>query len=195
MQIKSPFFQLLLATLILVVISLCLQTQAQWFALLDYDHAQLWSQPWRFFSAHLLHLNYQHGLLNWLALIMIVLIWQRQLSARRLLNVLLICSVVCCLLVWLVGQPQRFVGLSGILHGLIIFCLLGDTRQGDKLSVVVLIIIVAKIIAEACGFSVTGNSPLALPNMGQAVWVIHASGVIGGIVASYTARQPLAHSA
>lgn len=76
-------------------------------------------QYWRLISAHLVHLNLRHLMLNLLGLIVICeLIWD-DLALADALALLLFSALGVSLLLWS-NQPQLiwYAGLSGVLHGL-----------------------------------------------------------------------------
>ena len=77
----------------------------------DYHREIMWQEPWRFITAHFLHLNSAHLLGNLVALLFISWLFLRFFTVRTYLNALLIITVFTSLMIWLSGFEQRFVGL------------------------------------------------------------------------------------
>ena len=88
-------------------------------AALEYRYAALAAEPWRWLTGHFVHVNWQHALINAVALWVVARLFAPDLNARRQGAVLLIAALVisACLagfypsIVW-------YRGLSGVLHGL-----------------------------------------------------------------------------
>ena len=140
----APFCILLLLALLMFALPESVQ---QLFA---YQRSELANgEVWRLISGHLLHSNFYHLLLNSGGLLVIMLLhagYQRQLSllSQLLFNALLI----SCLTYWLQPDIQRYVGLSGILHGLLFFGALLDIKTGKTGGILLTLGILAKIAYE-----------------------------------------------
>lgn len=108
----------LAALVLLAGLCLWLTTQPEYRpALAFYPHTPA-PQPWRWLSAHLLHLNATHLWLNLLAAAVLTLLaWQRQKLAL-LLPVLLLSALAVDLGLLLETPVNWYVGLSGALHGM-----------------------------------------------------------------------------
>lgn len=137
----APYCILLLLTILLFVLP---DTQQQLFV---YQREQLAAgQLWRLFSGHLLHSNFYHLLLNSAGLLVIMLLhasYQRQLA---LLWQLLFSGVLISgLLYWQQPEIDRYVGLSGVLHGLLFFGALMDIKTAKTGGVLLTLGILAKI--------------------------------------------------
>lgn len=86
---------------------------------LEYQPTTLNSEPWRWLSGHLVHVNWQHALINAIALWVVARLFAPDLNAGRQSASLLIAALAisACLalfyptIVW-------YRGLSGALHGL-----------------------------------------------------------------------------
>ncbi|NJN52323.1 MAG: rhombosortase [Gammaproteobacteria bacterium] len=89
--------------------------------LLSWDRMRLWDgQLWRLFTGHLVHANAWHVIINLTGLLLVILLFGNILNSLRwcaLMGVAAVSVSVGLLLtaVW----PQTYVGLSGVLHGLV----------------------------------------------------------------------------
>ncbi|RUO65478.1 rhomboid family GlyGly-CTERM serine protease [Pseudidiomarina planktonica] len=178
---KLTDFRITLVAFALLLI--CLQTLPHWHLVLEYRADVLWQEPWRFLTAHLIHLNWAHALLNIAALLIIGLVFKHQFQARTFFNAVITIAVVSSLVVWLIGAPERFVGFSAVLHGLLLMALLNDLQRPsgkpDVLMGVVIAVVVLKVVLESFGISL--SDPL-LP-FDPYLWAMHTGGLIGGLLA------------
>lgn len=85
---------------------------------LEYNAQRLHAEPWRLLSAHWVHTNGQHALVNGLAWVAVVCLWTQQLTAPRQLLIALIAGVALsvALMVW--PNIDRYRGASGLVHTL-----------------------------------------------------------------------------
>ena len=74
---------------------------------------------WRLFSAHAVHLNQRHLLVNLLGLLLLSELLCERFTAIEFLSLIAFSALGVSLLLWLL-QPQLswYCGLSGVLHGL-----------------------------------------------------------------------------
>lgn len=189
--------QVIICSLIVAAIALWLPLyQAESGSLLDqYDFALalVWQEPWRLLSAHIFHLDFQHAFFNAAGLVLVTVFFARHFTVRTWINAVLVIAVLTSIGVWLFGQPQRFVGLSGVIHGLLVMCLLlewskqGYTRQ-DWLPPVVIVLLGVKVILELAGLL---NSQILL-SQGTTFGYVHAAGILAGLVAWRLHRRRLA---
>lgn len=86
-------------------------------AVLEYRRQALPTEPWRLLTAHLVHVNWTHALVNagaWLAL---ALLFERSLGARRQLLCLVLGGLwIAFALAWLFPSVAWYRGASGVLH-------------------------------------------------------------------------------
>ncbi|MEM6819660.1 MAG: rhombosortase [Pseudomonadota bacterium] len=84
-----------------------------------YRRSEVPAAPWRGLTAHWVHLGAMHAGLNAIALAMLAALVGRHLSARAWLGLWLFASVVISVALW-TGMPslERYVGASGVLHGI-----------------------------------------------------------------------------
>ncbi|KKO47882.1 protease [Arsukibacterium sp. MJ3] len=134
---------LLLAVLLFVLPS-------SWQQLLAYQRESLASgELWRLITGHLLHSNLYHLLLNGGGLLIIMLLhasYQRQLAL--LWQLLFTAIVISSLMYWRQPDIQQYVGLSGVLHGLLFFGALLDIKTAKTGGVLLTLGILAKVAYE-----------------------------------------------
>lgn len=134
---------LLLAVLLFVLPS-------SWQQLLAYQRESLASgELWRLITGHLLHSNLYHLLLNGGGLLIIMLLhasYQRQLAL--LWQLLFTAIVISSLMYWRQPDIQQYVGLSGVLHGLLFFGALLDIKTAKTGGVLLTLGILAKVTYE-----------------------------------------------
>ena len=176
-KFQHAFFGLLL----LLVVMVFLQLMPQWHAMLTYQSDTALNEGWPLISAHFVHLNWLHALFNYGALIVIVIIWRERLGARWLINATLLSGVSISLLLLPFGI--QFVGLSGVIHGLLLYCLIKDARQTSWLWGVVALLL-TKVIAELSGWR---------PDhfVGDDVAYIHTAGLVSALVLLKLERRRL----
>jgi rhomboid family GlyGly-CTERM serine protease len=101
------------------VLLLLLQAAPGLHAVLEYRRQALPAEPWRLLTAHLVHVNWIHALVNagaWLAL---ALLFERSLDARRQLLCLVLSGIsIAFALAWLYPSVTWYRGASGMLHAL-----------------------------------------------------------------------------
>ena len=86
---------------------------------LEYRYAALNDQPWRWLTGHFVHVNWQHALINAVALWVVARLFAPDLNTSRQLIALLAAALAisACLAV-LYPSIVWYRGLSGALHGL-----------------------------------------------------------------------------
>ncbi|WP_404402707.1 rhombosortase [Idiomarina seosinensis] len=151
-----------------------LQFMPDWHLSLTYRSSDALTQGWPLLSAHFVHLNWPHALFNFAGLTLIVLIWRHLFTSRWLINAVLISAVSTSLLLLLLPQDIQFVGLSGVLHGLLMYCLIKDSRQQRWLLIVAAALVI-KVIAELSGWR-----PAHF--VGDDVAYIHAAGLLSSLL-------------
>ena len=86
---------------------------------LEYRYAALNDQPWRWLTGHFVHVNWQHALINAVALWVVARLFAPDLSASRQLIALLAAALaISAGLALLYPSIVWYRGLSGALHGL-----------------------------------------------------------------------------
>jgi rhomboid family GlyGly-CTERM serine protease len=135
---------------------------------------------WRLLTAHLVHAGWVHLLMNLAGLLVIWVLVGKRLSAGTwafvILSVALVCSASLLLL-----NPQLgwYVGLSGLLHGLLATGALAGLRDHPIESSLLLAILVIKLVVEQAGLAPIASQAL----IGQPVIVdAHVYGAIAGVL-------------
>lgn len=110
---KSEYAALAIAVVILVLHAFAPATA------LEYQRSLLTSQPWRIISGHLVHINWEHALINAVALWVVARLFAPDLTMQRQLATLFITAVVISVgLALTYPAIEWYRGLSGVLHGL-----------------------------------------------------------------------------
>lgn len=138
----------------------------------------LHGQVWRLLSAHLLHLNGAHLLLNLCGLGLVWALFTRELSGAAGWLVLL-CSALGVGLGLLVFDPRLewYVGLSGVLHGLFVAGALCLWRERRTEAALMLVVLAGKLLWEQLLGPLPGTSAVA---GGPVVVDAHLFGALGG---------------
>jgi rhomboid family GlyGly-CTERM serine protease len=159
-------------------------------ALLRYERSALAAgQWWRLLSAHLVHLDIWHALLNAAGLALVWMLFARDYSPKAWLAIVLGAMAAIDAGLWLGDSTvQWYVGSSGVLHGAMAAGALAHLRTGAWDGWLLAGLLVAKLLYEqAVG---------ALPFSGHDPVVVdaHLYGVAGGAaVAAFLTprREPL----
>lgn len=153
---------------------------------------------WRLFSGHLVHLGWTHLLLNLAGL---ALVWALVGSVYSGLVWILVTFAVVFAVdagLWLLNPGlEWYVGLSGVLHGLLVAGLIGlisagTSRRNEAIALLVLLLL--KLGYEQTAGAMPGSTSLA----GGAVVVdAHLYGAVGGLCAALVvflvSRRPHIH--
>lgn len=137
---------------------------------------------WRLLSNHFVHLGWTHMWLNLAGLALVSWLVGRAYDWLRWLIVGLVTIVTIDAGFWfLYPSLGWYVGLSGLLHGLLVAGLYSGIRERDKESIVLLCFVLAKLAWEQ--FS-GGPLPGSEATSGGTVIVdAHLYGTVGGVLA------------
>lgn len=149
MHIADPKLKWHIAALValMLLLGVCHEWVNPW---LRYDRDAIAAgQLWRLVSCHLVHLNAWHMLMN---LTGFTMCWYffNDLLTRRIVWLWLFVSTLGVGLAFYVIDTDLgwYVGLSGILHGLLILCLLLGWRGNPVLHSLVLTVVVGRLVWE-----------------------------------------------
>jgi rhomboid family GlyGly-CTERM serine protease len=152
------------------------------FAWLRYERASvLDGEVWRLLTGHLVHADGSHLLWNVLGLVLVFALFTGEYSAREWLAITL-GSTAAIDLGFLALEPQIawYVGLSGVLHGLMAAGLAAWLRvRRDPLTVSVAVLFIAKLVWE----HLRGPLPFTAETLTvPVVHEAHSYGAIGGLL-------------
>jgi rhomboid family GlyGly-CTERM serine protease len=149
--------------------------------LLRYDREGIQEgQFWRLATAHVTHLGVSHGIMNLLALAVLAGLFGDLFTARRwLLGCAVSALAIDIGLWWLEPQVRWYVGLSGVLHGLIVLGAVAMWLNDERLGLGLLLGVVAKLGWEQA----MGPLPFTESAAGGPVLVAsHLYGAGGGLL-------------
>jgi len=177
-RVMAQYFLPVLLTGIAVILAIAADTGREWFSL-DRE-AIATGELWRLVSGHLVHLGLSHLLLNIAGLLLIWYLIGTAFSRSQWMLGLLIVIIAVDLGLWFL-EPQlfRYVGLSGLLHGLLVAGIAGSL-SARRIDVLVLgIAVLGKLTYE----QLVGPLPGSEESTGGTVIVAsHLYGAIGGAI-------------
>ena len=139
---------------------------------------------WRVLSAHFVHLDANHALLNTLGLVLMWALFARDYSPLRWLAIYLVSALTISLGLYVFNpQIEWYVGASGALHGVMTAGTLAHLRRRDLDGWILAAFILAKLSYE----QIAGSMPFA----GAANTLVnaHLYGAIGGLVIALFLRS------
>ncbi len=137
---------------------------------------------YRLASGHLVHLDWRHLLLNLTGLALVwALVGDRYRSRDWLIIGALSIAFIDGAFWWLMPELRWYVGLSGLLHGLLVAGALGLYRERRIESVMLLIAVGLKLAYEGLYGPMPGSSGAVGGNI---ITEAHLFGAIGGAVAA-----------
>ncbi len=151
--------------------------------LLMYDrHALENDQYWRFITAHVVHLNAAHLLLNMLGLVLTWFLVGANYSVPEWILVTLVSIAFQGVGFWLLdSQMLWYVGISGLLHGFMLAGAIRGLRIVRAESLLLGGLVVAKLIYEQLLGPLPGSESTA---GGGVVVNAHLYGALGGAAAA-----------
>jgi len=171
---------LLMATLVLVQLLVSLGGE-NWRLALRYERAAVLEHGewWRLVTAHVVHGTWRHLLLNGAGLVLVAVLFARDYSVRAWLLILAL-SVAAIDLGFVLWEPQLqwYVGLSGVLHGVMAAGAVAWWRHETKaLALVLTLALVAKLAWEQWhgALPLSGDMPVVVD--------AHLYGAFGGALA------------
>jgi rhomboid family GlyGly-CTERM serine protease len=145
-------------------------------ALLRYERGALaGGQWWRLLTAHLVHLDLRHALLNTAGLALVWALFARDYSPKAWLAILLGAVAAIDVGLWLGDSTvQWYVGSSGVLHGAMAGGSLAHIRHGERDGWLLAALLAAKLLYEQA------FGPLPFSGRDPVVVDAHLYGVLGG---------------
>jgi rhomboid family GlyGly-CTERM serine protease len=147
---------------------------------LRYDRAPLAEgQLWRLLTAHAVHLNLRHALVNALGLALMWALFARDYGPRQWLVVVLAATAAIDAGLWFRDSTvQWYVGSSGVLHGVMAAGTLAHLRRREWEGWILALILIGKLAYEQ------RVGPLPLSGTADVVVDAHLYGVLGGLAAA-----------
>lgn len=137
---------------------------------------------WRLVTGHLVHMGISHYALNMAGLLLVWLLTGRYFSLSGWVTVLLVTLAVTTAGFWFVDRNLLwYVGLSGILHGLLVAGSLRGLRELPGESAVMLCVVAAKLAWEQLAGPLPGSESVS---GGNVIVNAHLYGAVGGAVAA-----------
>lgn len=151
------------------------------FVPIRYEHTLFETREyWRLLSGHFIHLGWAHFLLNlagfWLLVFIFIDVEKPLIWAAAVLPVAMGASLGLFLfspeVVW-------YIGLSGVLHGLVVFWAISSYRIGTRSSLIFLLGVAIKLFWEQY---VADSHAMEATIGGQVVYDAHLYGAISGAI-------------
>jgi rhomboid family GlyGly-CTERM serine protease len=140
-------------------------------------------QWWRWVTAHLVHLDVSHALLNAAGLVLLWCLFARACRPSQWPAAIAIVLLALSLGFWFLSPQLRwYVGASGLLHGVFAMGCIGLLRERDVVAWIAACAFAAKLIWEQL------HGPLPLEVHGPVVTQAHLYGAAGGVVAALLIR-------
>jgi len=154
-------------------------TAREW---LQYDRPAIGSgEVWRLLSGHFVHLGWPHLALNLAGLMLVWVLVGSRLSVVAWIGVVAIAVAFISAGFWFIDENLVwYVGLSGLLHGLLITGACAGLTRWRGESLVILVLVFAKIAYEQMAGPMPGSE---LTSGGPVVVNAHLYGAIAGLVA------------
>jgi rhomboid family GlyGly-CTERM serine protease len=135
-------------------------------------------QWWRFVTAHFVHMDAGHALLNCMGLALLWALFARSWRPGQWVIALAITMVTINLGFWFISTGlQWYVGASALLHGAFACGCMALIFQRDRLGLIAAVVLVAKLIWEQV------HGPLPLETRHPVITASHAYGAVGGALA------------
>lgn len=153
-------------------------------AILRYDRPAIADgEYWRLLTGHFVHLGYQHLLLNLAGLLLVWLLVGRHHNTRQWYAVSATCIAVMSLGFWILDADMRwYVGLSGLLHGLLLAGGISGIRSLPAESMVICAVVVGKLLYEQLAGPLPGSESVA---GGTVIVNAHLYGAAGSALAAF----------
>lgn len=141
-------------------------------------HAVADGQWWRLVTAHFVHMDLGHALLNCVGLALLWALFARSWRPGQWLFALVLTLVTIDAGFWFISTGlQWYVGASALLHGAFACGCMALVFQKDRLGQLAAVILVAKLIWEQV------QGPLPLETRHPVITASHAYGAVGGALA------------
>lgn len=148
---KRIYFSFNMNGLLLAALLVCVQLSTIWLGgELAFNRSRMLDgEFWRFFTGHFVHLGWFHLALNAIAAYLIYDIFEHPLRKWRLPVFLLVSSgLVSIGLLLFYSTTRTYVGLSGVLHGLLILGAINSRSFPSWIRFTVFAVVTGKVLWE-----------------------------------------------
>jgi len=144
-------------------------------------------QIWRLLTGHFVHLGWPHFALNGAGLALVWYLVGEVFDGLRWILIAAVSILAMDVGLW-IFDPELvwYVGLSGLLHGILAAGLVARLRKPGKETIVLMILLVAKLLWEQVSGPLPGSEGTA---GGMVVVDSHLFGAIGGAAAAFLLRN------
>ncbi len=137
-------------------------------------------EAWRLLTGHLAHLSWSHFALNGAGLLLVWYLVGATYGPRSWALIALCTLATIDIAFWVMNPALHwYVGLSGLLHGLLAAALFRRLRRVDTETAVLAVLLVAKLAWEQFAGPVPGSE---LSSGGAVVVDAHLYGALGGLL-------------
>ena len=173
---------ILLATAI--VLSLVGESALEWFR---FDRDGIGSgEIWRLVTGHLVHLGWPHFALNAAGLLLVWYLVGDVYDWRGWLLVATLAIVTMDIGLWVLKPGLTwYVGLSGLLHGMLAAGLVAKLRHPDRETLALAVLLLGKLVWEQVSGPLPGSESTA---GGNVIVDSHLFGAVGGVLAAILLR-------
>lgn len=172
----------------ILVLGLQLPGESAFEALRYERHRVIAGELWRVVSGHFVHTGWAHAVMNVAGLLIIGLGFPGSHGSRptRFATYLILLSCGISIALWRVSPTVHwYVGLSGVLHGLLVLAAIDDWRRNWLLSMLLLILLGTKLVWEhASDVAPATSAMIAAPVIGDA----HLYGGLTGLLIAFGAN-------
>ncbi len=146
---------------------------------------------WRILTCNFVHLNDNHLWMDMIGLILVGAVFWKALPQWTWLCVVLLSSLAVGFgVLWFSLDLHWYVGISGVLHGMIAAGAIADIRDGYKSSGFLLLAVVLKLAYEQIIGPVPGSESAL---NGRVAVDAHLYGMLGGLCAFFAKAHSIQH--
>jgi rhomboid family GlyGly-CTERM serine protease len=148
-------------------------------SVLRYDRDGLRAgQWWRLLTGHVIHLGYEHAVLDIAGLVLMWALFARDYSARHWLLIIGLSALGVDAGLWLLSSTtQWYVGSSGVLHGVLAAGAIAHLRRREPDGWILALFLVGKLVYEQA------QGALPLTAGGAVIVDAHLYGAVAGALA------------
>ncbi len=180
-----------LVLLIAVLLALGGEMTRQW---LRFDRVEIDAgELWRLVTGHFVHLGWSHLALNGAGLVLVWYLVGDAFDRLRWFLIGVFTVIIMDIGLWIFDPMLMwYVGLSGLLHGILAAGLMEKLRKPDREALILMLLLLAKLAWEQFSGPLPGSESTA---GGTVVVDSHLFGALGGVVAAILLRIRVRHTA